>query len=155
MLAKVGAGSAQYWDIHNDVTPEGGDYGYLSRSYDEQIGGNQPRPSYWAFKLASQGIRGKLVESNSGNEDLTTYLSQDGKKKSMLVVNKSPYTAFKGKLNIAGFEGKAKVSTLVAPKGKTAANTIKMSEPKANSVSLKKGSEVSFPAHSVTLIVIE
>ncbi|MDR2555602.1 MAG: hypothetical protein LBC64_09275 [Fibromonadaceae bacterium] len=154
-LAKVGAGSAQYWDIHNDVTPEGGDYGYLSRSYDDQIGGNKPRPSYFAFQMASDGIRGKLVDSHSGSDDLTTYLSQNGKKKTLLVVNKSPYTAINGTLKIPGFAGKAKVEVLAAPKGQTASKTIKVDPPKASTQDIKEGSAVTFPAHSVTLITIE
>jgi len=154
-LAKVGAGSAQYWDIHNDVTPEGGDYGYLSRSYDDQIGGNKPRPSYYGFQMASDGIRGKLVESHSGNDDLTTYLSQDGKKKTLLVVNKNPYTAFNGTLKIPGFTGKAKVEVLAPPKGQAAGKVIKIDPPKASTQDLKEGSAVNFPAHSVTLITIE
>ncbi|MDR0517474.1 MAG: hypothetical protein LBH25_10570 [Fibromonadaceae bacterium] len=154
-LAKVGAGSAQYWDIHNDVTPEGGDYGYLSRSYDEQIGGNKPRPSYFAFQMASDGIRGKMVESKSGNDDLTTYLSQSGKKKTLLVVNKNPYTAFKGALKIPGFAGKAKVEVLATPKGQAAGKVIKIDPPKASTMDIKDGTQVTFPAHSVTLITIE
>ena len=28
MLATENVDNAQYWDIHNDITPEGGDYGY-------------------------------------------------------------------------------------------------------------------------------
>jgi len=155
MLAKVGAGSAQYWDIHNDMTPEGGDYGYLSRSYDELIGGNKPRPSYYAFQMASDGIRGKLVESSSGNTDLTTYLSVNGKKKTLLAVNKSPYTAFNGTIKIPGFAGKAKVEVLATPKGQAAGKVIKVDPPKASNQEIKEGSVITFPAHSITLISIE
>ncbi|MCL2260125.1 MAG: hypothetical protein FWC15_02075 [Fibromonadales bacterium] len=154
MLAKVKAESAQYWDIHNDVTPEGGDYGYLSRSYDDQIGGNKPRPSYYAFQMASDGIRGKLVDSKSGEDNLTTYLSQNGKKKTLLVVNKSPWTAFKGSLKIPGFTGKAKVEVLSAP-GKDASKVIKMDPPKASNMDIKDGTVITFPVHSITLITIE
>jgi hypothetical protein len=156
-LAKVGAGSAQYWDIHNDVTPEGGDYGYLTRSYDDALGksGNNPRPSYFAFQMASDGIRGKMVESKSGNDDLTTYLSQDGKKKTLLVVNKNPYTAFKGAIKIPGFAGKAKVEVLATPKGQVAGKVIKVDPPKASTMDIKDGTQVTFPAHSITLIAIE
>jgi hypothetical protein len=155
MLAKLGTGSAQYWDIHNDVTPEGGDYGYLSRSYEDKIGGNKPRPSYYAFQMASDGIRGKLVESNSGNTDLTTYLSINGKKKTLLAVNKNPYTAFKGAIKVPGFAGKAKVEVLAAPKGQDAGKVIKVDPPKASTQDIKEGTAVTFPAHSITLITIE
>ena len=155
MLAKVGAGSAQYWDIHNEITQYGGDYGYLSRSYEEIIGGNKPRPSYYAFQMASDGIRGKLVESNSGSTDLTTYLSVNGKKKTLLAINKSPYTAFNGTIKIPGFAGKAKVEVLAAPKGQAANKVIKIDPPRASNQDIKEGSVLTFPAHSITLITIE
>jgi alpha-L-arabinofuranosidase len=155
MLAKVGAGSAQYWDIHNDITPEGGDYGYLSRSYEEIIGGNKPRPSYYAFQMASDGIRGKLVESSSGNTDLTTYLSVNGKKKTLLAINKNPYTAFNSTIKIPGFAGKAKVEVLAAPKGQVAGKVVKIEPPKASNQEIKEGGALTFPAHSITLITIE
>lgn len=154
MLTKVGAGSAQYWDIHNDVTPEGGDYGYISRSYDEGIGGNQPRPSYYAFQMAADGLRGKLVETKSGEDDLTTYLAVNGGKKAMLVVNKNPITAFKSTLKIPGFSGKAKVETLSAP-GKVAGKVIKMGAPVAKTVDVKEGGTMEFAPHSLTLITIQ
>jgi len=156
-LAKLNAGSAQYWDIHNEVTPKGGDYGYLTRSYDNAIGagGNKPRPSYYAFQMASDGIRGKLVESNSGNTDLTTYLAVNGKKKTLLAINKNPYTAFKGTIKVPGFAGKAKVEVLAAPKGQAAGKVIKTDPPKASTQDIKEGSAVTFPAHSITLITIE
>jgi hypothetical protein len=105
--------------------------------------------------MASDGIRGKLVESNSGNEDLTTYLSQDGKKKTLLVVNKNPYTAFNGTIKIPAFAGKAKVEVLATPKGQAAGKVIKVDPPKASTQEIKEGSAITFPAHSVTLITVE
>jgi hypothetical protein len=154
MLTKVGAGSAQYWDIHNDITPEGGDYGYLSRSYDEQVGGNVPRPSYWAFQMASDGLRGQLVESKSGEDNLTTYLAVKGNRKCMLVINKSPTTAFKSTINIPGFAGKGKIEVLEAS-GKDAGKVIKMPAPTSKPLDMKEGTKVEFPKHSITLITVE
>lgn len=154
MLTKVGAGSAQYWDIHNDMTPEGGDYGYISRSYDEVIGGNQPRPSYFAFQMASDGLRGKLVETKTGEDDLTSYLAVNGKKKAMLVINKSPATVYKSALKIPGFAGKAKVETLSAP-GKVAGKVFKMAAPTAKTQDVKEGTVMEFAPHSITLISVE
>ena len=119
------------------------------------IGGNKPRPSYFAFQMASEGIRGKLVQSGSGEDDLTTYLAVDGKKKSLLVVNKNPHTTFKSTLKIPGFAGKAKVSVLAAPKGKTAGETIKMKGPESKSMTIKDGMKMEFPKHSITLITID
>jgi hypothetical protein len=155
MLAKLGAGSAQYWVIHNEMTPEGGDYGYLSRNHDDVLGANLPRPSYFAFQMASDGLRGKIAESKSGDDDLTTYLAQNGSKKTLLVVNKNPATTFKASLKIPGFVGKAKVQVLAAPKGKTAAETIQMKGPENKTQDLKEGSAMEFPKHSITLITIE
>jgi len=155
MLAQVGAGSAQYWDIHNDVTPEGGDYGYLSRSYDEQIGGNQPRPSYYAFQMASDALRGKLVKSNSGEDDLTTYLSVKGNKKTLLVINKSSATAMQSTLKIPGFAGKGKIEVLQAPAGKDAGKIFKLDAPTSKPIEVKDGTKLTFPKHSITLITIE
>ncbi|NLB64413.1 MAG: carbohydrate-binding protein [Fibrobacter sp.] len=155
MLAKVGAGSAQYWDIHNDITPEGGDYGYLSRSYDEQIGGNQPRPSYYGFQLAADAIRGKLVESQSGEDNLTTYLSINGKRKGMMVINKNPDTDYKATMKIPGFKGKAKMQTMQAPKGEDPDKVIKIAEPPVQKITIKEGQSITFPKYSVTIIIID
>jgi hypothetical protein len=65
MLATHNIEQASYWDIHNDMTTEGGDYGYLSRT-GAPDGDNVPRPSYWAFKLASESLRGKLCAVATG-----------------------------------------------------------------------------------------
>jgi hypothetical protein len=91
MLATENVDNAQYWDIHNDITPEGGDYGYLTRSGENCM--NCPRPSYWAFQMASDALRGKLMKTTiTGDEDalLTAYYTVKGKKKQLLLVNKSP-----------------------------------------------------------------
>jgi hypothetical protein len=154
MLAKVGAESAQYWDIHNSVEPEGGDYGYLSRASDEQIGPNVPRPSYWAFQMVSDALRGQLVEASSGEDNLTTYLATKGNRKSLVVINKSALTSFNAKLAIPGFSGKAKVETLAAP-GQAAGTLIKMNAPDSKSMDIKEGQSYNFPSNSITTITIE
>ncbi|HSQ42642.1 MAG TPA: carbohydrate binding domain-containing protein, partial [Fibrobacteraceae bacterium] len=154
MLTKVGAGSAQYWDIHNDLTPEGGDYGYISRSYDEGIGGNQPRPSYYGFQMASDGLRGQLVQSSTGEDNLTSYLAVKGARKCLLLINKSDVTTFKSALKIHGFSGKAKVEVLAAP-GKDADKVIKIAAPTSKNQDIKDGSVIECPAHSITLITIQ
>jgi alpha-L-arabinofuranosidase len=154
MLVKVGAESAQYWDIHNDVTPEGGDYGYLSRSYDEQIGGNMPRPSYYAFQMVSDALRGQLVESKTGEDNLTSYVATKGGRKAMMVVNKSPVTVYKAKLAVPGFSGKATVQTLAAP-GKKAGEVVKMKGIDSKSVTITEGQVFDFAPHSITTITIE
>lgn len=155
MLAQVGADNAQYWDIHNDLTPEGGDYGYLTRSYEEGCG-NCPRPSYWAFKMASDALRGKLVKTTvEGDKEamITTYLTQKGKKKSLLVVNKSPYSDFDFKLDIPEFKGKAKMQVLDASTEKLKPGFENDPEKKAKAIDVTKG--VKVPKRSLVLITVE
>lgn len=155
MLAQVGADNAQYWDIHNDLTPEGGDYGYLTRSYEEGCG-NCPRPSYWAFKMASDALRGKLVKTTvEGDKDamITTYLTQKGNKKSLLVVNKSPYSDFDFKLDIPEFKGKAKMQVLDASTEKLKPGFENDPEKKAKAIDVTKG--VKVPKRSLVLITVE
>ncbi|MBR4558321.1 MAG: carbohydrate-binding protein [Fibrobacter sp.] len=155
MLATENVDNAQYWDIHNDITPEGGDYGYLTRSAEECM--NCPRPSYWAFQMASDALRGKLLKTEiTGDKEslITTYYTENGKKKSLLVINKSPYSDYELKLNIPGFKGKATVQTLDR-------STEKLKEGWANDPSkkAKKGVDVSKPIkvgkRTVTLITVE
>src|SRR5574344_1119825 len=155
MLAQVGADNAQYWDIHNDLTPEGGDYGYLTRSYEEGCG-NCPRPSYWAFKMASDALRGKLVKTTvEGDKEamITTYLTQNEKKKSLLVVNKSPYSDFDFKLDIPEFKGKAKMQVLDASTEKLKPGFENDPEKKAKAIDVTKG--VKVPKRSLVLITVE
>lgn len=155
MLAQVGADNAQYWDIHNDLTPEGGDYGYLTRSYEEGCG-NCPRPSYWAFKMASDALRGKLVKTTvEGDKEamITTYLTQKGNKKSLLVVNKSPYSDYDFKLDIPEFSGKAKMQVLDASTEKLKPGFENDPEKKAKAIDVSKG--VKVPKRSLVLITVE
>ena len=155
MLATENVDNAQYWDIHNDITPEGGDYGYLTRSAEDCM--NCPRPSYWAFQMASDALRGKLLKTViTGDKEslITTYYTENGKKKSLLVINKSPYSDYELKLNIPGFKGKATVQTLDR-------STEKLKEGWANDPSkkAKKGVDISKPVkvgkRTVTLITVE
>lgn len=155
MLAQVGADNAQYWDIHNDITPEGGDYGYLTRSYEEACN-NCPRPTYWAFKLVSDGLRGKLVKTSvEGDKDamITTYLTQNGKKKSLIIINKSPYSDYDFKLDIPEFKGKAKMQVLDSSTEKLKPGFENDPEKKAKVVDLTKG--IKTPKRSVTLITLD
>jgi len=105
-LATHNIEQASYWDVHNDMTEQGGDYGYLSRT-GAPDGDNVPRPSYWAFKLASESLRGKLLESKSNKEDVTSYLTEQNGKKTLLLINKMPKTKAEVTILIPGFAGKA------------------------------------------------
>ena len=76
---------------------------------------NCPRPSYWAFRMASDALRGKLYKTEiRGDNDsfLTTYYTINDGKKSLLVINKSPYSDYDLKIDIPGFRGRATIQTL-------------------------------------------
>ena len=154
MLTKVNIEQASYWDVHNSITPEGGDYGYLSRR-GAPDGDNVPRSSYWAFLMASHSLgRGSLVQSSPGDDDLiTTYLTKDGKKKSLMLVNKYPKTVANVTLNIPGFEGKANVQQLTSENSGSPGK--KGSGPAKSTMDVKAGAKVSLPAYSITTITIE
>lgn len=154
MLAQLGVDNAQYWDIHNDITPEGGDYGYLTRSGEDCM--NCPRPSYWAFQMASDALRGKLLKTTvEGDKEshITTYLTQNGKKKSLLIINKSPYSEFNFKLDIPGFTGKAKVQTLDKASEKLKEGFANDPSKAAKTVDISKGIKVG--KRTVTLIELQ
>jgi hypothetical protein len=146
MLAVHNIEIGNYWDIHNSMTPEGGDYGYLTRTGDP-LGDNIPRPSYWAFKLAAHSLQGTLYKTANTDGMVTSYLTQDGKTKSLLLINKSKDTNFKTKLDIDGFEGEATLEIL------DSSNELKGPTPKK--LKLKKGSVVEIPKFSVTRISIK
>lgn len=146
MLSKHNIEQASYWDIHNDVTPQGGDYGYLSRT-GAPDGDNVPRPSYWAFKMASESLRGKLVEANTGEDNVTSYLTENNGKKSLLIVNKMPRTRAEVSINIPGFTGNADLKQLDKNSGLAGYST--------KSVQIKQGSKIEVPAFSIVVIEIK
>ncbi|MCX7726712.1 MAG: hypothetical protein N2053_07670, partial [Chitinispirillaceae bacterium] len=145
-LAKVNIEHASYWDIHNDITEQGGDYGYLSRT-GAPDGDNVPRPSYWAFKLASESIRGKLVKSETNNENVASYLTQKNGKKTLVVINKMPETKAEIKIDIEGFSGKGIKKLLNKENMKTGYTT----EP----IEVNKDKHIVLPPYSVIAISIE
>lgn len=145
-LAAQNIEQASYWDIHNDITEQGGDYGYLSRT-GAPDGDNIPRPSYWAFKMASESVRGKLLKAVSGNENVTAYLSENNGKKSLMVVNKLPKTKAVISLNIPGFKGKGTMKQLRSDNMKAGYSPEK--------IDVSEGMKLTLPAYSVTTITLE
>jgi hypothetical protein len=147
MLAKHNIEQASYWDIHNDMTPEGGDYGYLSRT-GAPDGDNVPRPSYWAFRLASSALRGRLVQASSDNAQITVYVTEkpDGSRV-LLVVNKHPRTRADVTLDIAGFSGEATIRMF------TPANASDGFDSQTREI--ERGTIIGVPAHSAFSITIE
>lgn len=104
MLAKHNIEHADYWDIHNDITDQGGDYGYLSRT-GAPDGDNVPRPSYHAFAMASKALRGQLLDCSASDDNVTCYMAKkpDGKM-SLLFINKNPKTDVTASLQIKGLK---------------------------------------------------
>ncbi|MBD3391813.1 MAG: carbohydrate-binding protein [Chitinivibrionales bacterium] len=146
MLARHNIEQASYWDIHNDMTPEGGDYGYLSRT-GAPDGDNVPRLSYWAFKLASASLRGRLAECTTDNPGVTAYLTEKDGRTSLLVINKMPRTRADITLAIPGFEGPAVMTSYGE---QSAENGLVESEMK-----IAKGTRLSVPAHSAVSVSVE
>jgi len=145
-LAKHNIEQASYWDIHNDITEQGGDYGYLSRT-GAPDGDNVPRPSYFAFKMASEGMRGKFIKSKSNNETVSCFLADDNGKKNLMIVNKQPETKAVVTLSIPGFSGSGTIKQLT-PKNATKGYS---TEP----ITVTEGKKVTLPAYSITLITVE
>ncbi|MFP4164134.1 MAG: carbohydrate binding domain-containing protein [Chitinispirillaceae bacterium] len=136
---------ASYWDIHNDVTVQGGDYGYLSRT-GAPDGDNVPRPSYWAFRMASESLgRDKLLKSSTDKSEVTSYLSENGKK-SLMLVNKYPRTKAETVLDIPGFSGKATLKQLTSESDQQG--------PSTKTIDVKPGMKITLPAYSLTTITL-
>jgi hypothetical protein len=146
MLAVHNIEHADYWDVHNELTMQGGDYGYLSRT-GAPDGDNVPRASYWAFRMASESLRGKLVESKSANEFVTTYLTNNNGRKSLLIVNKYPKTKANITFSIPGFKGAAVLSQLV--------ESNKATGPSVEQIDVKDGMKLTLPAYSITTILLK
>jgi hypothetical protein len=147
MLAKENIEQASYWDVHNDMTEQGGDYGYLSRM-GAPDGDNVPRPSYWAFKLASSSLRGKLVECSLSNNNVSGYLAMHGDgTKSLMLINKYPLTAALVTLSIPGFTGKGTVQQLTKETGKNGFET--------KPYSVSQGTKIKLPPYSATVISVK
>ncbi|MDR3012000.1 MAG: hypothetical protein LBU70_02170 [Chitinispirillales bacterium] len=153
MLTRHNIEQASYWDVHNDITVEGGDYGYLSRT-GAPDGCNVPRSSYWAFLMASHSLgRGSLFETKSSADNITSYLTQDGNRKSLMLVNKYPRTVANVTLNIPGFQGRAQQQQLTPEN--SGSPGVRGAGPTKSTVNVTPGMRLSLPAYSITTITIE
>lgn len=147
MLAKYNIEQASYWAIHNDISEQGGDYGYLSRT-GAPDGDNVTRPSYWAFLMASKALgRGSLLECSVNDLNITGYLSNDNNKKSLMLINKYPKTSASVTIDIPDFAGKAILSQLSSKNAN--------SGPEKRNIVIKKGMNISLPAHTISTITLE
>lgn len=145
-LARYNIDQASYWDVHNDMTEQGGDYGYLSRT-GAPDGDNVPRLSYWAFKLTSESLRGKLVESKSPDENVTSYLTENQGKKTLMLVNKYPKSKANVTISIPGFNGNGTEKQLLSGDVKNGYKT--------ESINISEGKKITLPAYSITSITIQ
>jgi hypothetical protein len=151
MLARHNIEQADYWVVHNGLTDRGGDYGFLTRTGDP-LGDNVPRPSYYAFKLASETLRGSLDECKvsavgGGENDLTCYLAKhaDGRT-ALMLINKHPTTKAEVTLDIAACKGSATWQRLEAANAKTG--------PQEEKVDLKNR-KISLPPYSVSTLLFD
>ena len=122
----------------------GGDYGYLSRT-GSLDGDNVPRPSYWAFRLASEAIRGRLAKIETDNDNVTSYLAEheDGSKW-VVMVNKMPDTRADVTLEVPEFTGSATVKEF---RPDNAAEGLD-----AKKTTLKGNDVITLPPHSAVSI---
>ncbi len=144
MLAGVNIEQASYWNIHNSMFTEGGDYGYLSRS-DVPEGPNVPRPSYWAFRLAAMSLRGALMECSTDDVNVSAYMNRlpDGRS-SLLLINKYPQTSVEVTVAAKGFDGPMKKLQLTGVSGPEGYQT--------QQVHIEQGKAFSVPPWSVTVL---
>ncbi len=147
MLAKHNIEQASYWNIHNDISENGGDYGYLSRTGSPD-GDQVTRPPYWTFLMASKALgRGTLHECAVNDMNITGYLTTDNGKKSLMLINKYPKTSATVSINIAGFSGKATMEQLSAQNATTG--------PQRSELIIKKGLTLNLPPHTITTIALQ
>ncbi len=154
MLARHNIEHADYWDIHNNVTEQGGDYGYLSRT-GAADGDLVPRPSYHGFKMASEALRGKLVECKVGTadadaeNDVTCYLAEhpDGSKAALLI-NKHPETEASVTLVVPGWKGSGILRKLDKTNAKTGPG-------QGEAIILSDSRKITLPPRSVVSISLK
>ncbi len=157
-LAEAPIEIANLWALYNGRDKRMGDYGVLAASSDPQ-GLNARRPTYWAMRLMATALNGTLLEGKSDQEPLQSWMSKraDGKL-SIVFVNKNPDTEYKTTLKVPGLKGEAIVEVLTAEnsgglKSNEATGEVHSQEgPKPEKMSLKDGSVISVPKHSIVTI---
>jgi response regulator RpfG family c-di-GMP phosphodiesterase len=98
--------------------------------------------------LASESLRGKLVECTVSDNTVSGYLSihADGTK-SLMLINKYPQTSAMALLNINGFAGKGTIKQLTKESGKNGYE--------AKPFAVAPGMKVKLPPYSVTEISVK
>ena len=104
---------ANLWALYNGRDKRLGDYSLMAPKGDPQ-GMNFRRPSYWAFEMLSNTLRGELLRGKTNQEALSGWMTKrpDGKT-ALVFVNKNFDTDYKTTLKVPNLEGEATVETLV------------------------------------------
>lgn len=97
-MAEMGTDIACFWALHNFYPPRGGDFGYLSSE-----GKNTPRSSYHVFPLFHRHIGGWMCNVTNTNPELSVYASREGKKLSLVLINKSKYRPTSASVSLRDF----------------------------------------------------
>jgi hypothetical protein len=100
-MAELGTDIACFWALHNFYPPRGGDYGYLSSE-----GPNTPRFSYYVFPLLAEHLRGQTLKTTCDNTTISAYSGREGKRLSLILINKSRKSATSLELQLAGLKPK-------------------------------------------------
>jgi hypothetical protein len=97
-MAEMGTDIACFWALHNFYPPRAGDFGYLSSE-----GKNTPRSSYYVFPLLRRHIWGNVCKVSNANPELSVYAGLEGKRLSILLINKSKLRPLTTNVSIHGF----------------------------------------------------
>jgi len=145
-LAQSPIAIANVWNIHNGRESRRGDYGLLATKGDPD-GMNARRPSYWALRLASNALKGQLLEGRSDQEALSAWMAKrpDGKL-GFLFVNKNPQTDYRTTVQVPGLAGEAEVLVL------DATNSAEGPGPVPHSQTIRSGDTITIPKASVVSI---
>ncbi len=113
-LAQSPVDVANLWALYNGRDKRLGDYSVLSVATDPQ-GFNVRRPTYWAFQMLANTLRGTLLAGATDQESLSGWLARqpDGKL-GLVFVNKNAETDYLTTLKVPGLRGEATVSVLTA-----------------------------------------
>jgi hypothetical protein len=150
-LAKHNIEHADYWDIHNNFTEQSGDYGYLSRTGGPD-GDNVPRASYHAFKMASEALRGKLMdckvktaETDAASDVTCHFTERPNGTKAVVLVNKHAETEASVTLTVPGWKGSGTLKRLDKTNSKTGPG-------QGERMPLSESVKLSLPPHSAAVL---
>lgn len=107
-MAETGTDIACYWAVHNAFPPRKGDYGYLSSE-----GSNTPNVNYYVFPIFTNHFGSELVDASSSDKNVSVYSAKEGKKLSLIVINKDKAKEKNVNISIEGFSPKQRGSARI------------------------------------------